>query len=160
MNEQEISSLRIRLEEIYSLADRNLSQNKEDMIVNDIRDMSFDFVSKKIKALKQVIISGQKFDTPLVYRYLGIKEKKQETKPIGCNKCEDGYIVVIVNKFNINYEFAFACSCDLGKFRHRIENMKFYNNELLTENFKLKYGIEDVKENEIKVAKRFILEKC
>lgn len=154
MNDIDISTLRVKLGELYDIADKNLSQSKEDMIISDIKDYSFDYVFNKIKAVKQAVISGQKFDTALVYRYLGFKETKKQEKPLECDKCDDGYILAVIE----NREIGFACNCELGKFRNRSEKMSYYKEQELSDNFKLKYGVADIDISNIRKAKKYIQE--
>lgn len=143
INDQDKSSLIIRLEEVYDLADKHLSQSKKDMIFTDIDNAGFNFnyVLQKTKALKSIVISGAKFDTATVYRVLGLYDKQKSEKPKGCNCCDDGYIMAIKD----NEEMAFACSCELGKYRRKTEKMAFYKNEETSENYKIFKGLIDFK---------------
>ena len=143
LTEENKSSIRIKLEDIYNLADKFLHQEKLTMIVNEISRIgfSFEFVIDKTNVLKDMIIKGVPFSTALVYRVLSISGKPKSEKPQGCLFCDDGYVMAIDTSFSKPYEFAFSCpNCDLGRFRNKIEKLGFYNNQQTTENEKVKRG--------------------
>lgn len=150
LSEEDRSCVIIRLEEIYELADKRLSELKQSMIISDIEDagMQIDYILKKCKQLKSIIISGAgvKFDTSLLYRVFGMVSKNANTnKPKQCNKCDDGYIMAIQFYGGAPRELAFACDCDLGQYRKRIEKIAQYKMQEKTDNQKLRISEIDFK---------------
>ena len=134
------ASIRIKLEEVYDIADKHLSQSKEDMIINDIEHYSYSYVKGKLEQIRQNIISGAVFNTPYIYRQLGVKVDNKLSKPAGCNKCDDGYIQCIQPHFGRMVEVLFACRCELGEFRHKLEKMAFWSNQEKSEFQKIRNG--------------------
>ena len=130
---EEKSSIRIRLEELYDIADKHLSQGKADMILGDIEDQKLKVILAKIKAIKDKIIRGAVFNTAFLYRNLGVRLDSLVELPKGCNTCSGGYIMTLSKKA----EFVTACRCELGKYRHRVEKVKYYFNDEKTENQKI-----------------------
>jgi len=151
ISQEERSSLKIKLEEIYDIADKRLGDAKADLILNDIDycGYSYKYCDSKLKSLKSIVISGSKFDTPTVFRVLGIKQTP-EPKPVGCSKCDDGYIMAIIG----NNEYVYACDCNLGRFRKTSESIAYYNNQPKTENQKLFNGELEVEYDKNKVENR------
>lgn len=155
MNQDQLSGISNRLQDLYDLADKYLSESKLKIIQDEIRELSFDYVVSKIKSLKQWVINGQKFDTATVFRFLNIKVVDKQEKPKSCDMCDDGYIMAI-DKENV---YAYACSCELGKFRHKSEKISYYKGQEKTENQKLRNGFIDfdidIKKTEKIVNKKY-----
>ena len=130
---EEKSSIRIRLEELYDIADKHLSQGKADMILGDIDDQKLNTIINKIKAIKEKIIKGAPFNTAFLYRNLGVSMGVSVELPAGCDDCANGYIMTLSKKA----ECVTACRCELGKYRHRVEKVKYYFKDEKTENQKI-----------------------
>lgn len=154
MNADQLSGMILRIEELYELADKHLSESKQTMITKEIENMNYDYALNKVKALKQWTISGQKFDTATVFRFLGVKILDKQEKPSGCSLCDDGYIMATNN----DIVYAYACSCDLGRLRHKSENMSFYKGQQKTENHKIQTGLIDI-DVDIEMIKKRIMKK-
>ena len=136
INESDRSSIKVRLEEVYDLADKRLGNAKEDMIIKDIEELGLNasFVLDKIKVLKSMIVKGTRFDTALVYRILQLSPKDNRVIPECCPNCANGYIP--------SENFLYACTCDLGKHRKRTEGILYYNNqEPMSINMQIKKGL-------------------
>ena len=144
INDLDSSSIRIRLEELYDLADKRLGEAKENMIMNDIEylQITATFILDKIRLLKSMIVKGTKFDTALVYRILQLSPESNVRLPDCCGSCDYGYITD-------NEDTSYACSCDLGKHRHRTEKVAYYKElKPLSINMQIQRGLYKLTDKE------------
>ena len=147
INDMERSTIRVKLEEIYDLADKRLSDAKENMIMQEIEilQLSSSFILGKLTTLKKMVIKGMKFDTPLVYRVLQLFPIDDNKLPDACSRCSDGYI-------GCEGGYIYACSCDRGNLRHRTEKIAYYNNQKkLSVNMRIQRDTYDLTEKENKI---------
>lgn len=167
LNSEEISDISNRISEIYFLADKHLSDEKVILILNNIKESLYDFnhFDNKLSTVKNMVISGVKFDTALVYRILGLGTKPKFTKPISCPSCSDGYITCVTTKKGVVYDVVYGCNCELGRFRVRTEKLLPYTDQELSENSALQMGkidvtvtVEDGKQSLMEFAPNVVVE--